>query len=102
MRYSLAGGYQYSNENVSGYPYCFAGNQYAQIPSVKDEIKDLTTRLIQSQAHRNNILSPFHQKVNIGIWWTPWMMHLVQQFEHNFVELLEYPSITDGVLTVAR
>ena len=70
MRYSLAGGYQPNAENVSGLDYCIkATDGYRANGSAEQEIRQAMVGLMDSPGHRDNILRPWHKKVNVGLAW---------------------------------
>ena len=98
MRYALAGGKQYTRENISGYPYCFSGLGWAEITSLKSEIKQFHDGLMESPGHREAILDEHNHKVNLGLWWTRHMLSYIQQFEYDFFipQANNFPLITDG------
>ena len=102
MRYSLAGGYQYNAENISGLDYCItARDGYAQIGSSENEIRESTEGLLQSPGHRRNILNEWHKKVNIGIAQDNYNFIFVQHFEGDYVDSSELPAINDGILSLS-
>ena len=101
MRYSLAGGYQSANENVSGSDYCRLPNQgYSAISSVAEEVREAMRGWMDSPGHRANILKPRHRKVNIGLAWDKYNFVAVQQFEGDYIEYTVLPAINDGVLSM--
>ena len=70
MRYSLVGGYQSANENMSGSDYCRLPNLgYSAISSVAEEVREAMRGWMDSPGHRANILKPRQRKVNIGLAW---------------------------------
>ena len=100
MRYTLAGGQQYSAENVSGLDYCImASDGYRANINVKQDIRDSMTGLMESPGHRRNILNPYHRKVNIGLAWDDYNFQIVQLFVGDYVEYHATPHIEDGVLS---
>ena len=102
MRYSLAGGYQSNWENVSGYNYCYtASSGYSEIGPIEQEIRDYMEGLMDSEGHRENILYPWHRKVNIGLAWDSYNLKVVQHFEVDHVEYGVVPVINEGVLTLS-
>ena len=99
MRYNLAGGTQYSQENVSGNAFCYRdGEGFRPIRDVYREVKDSSDGLLDSPGHRKNILDPKHRRVNLGIAWDRYNLRVVQQFEGNYVEYSQGPRIDRGVL----
>ena len=100
MRYSLAGGFQYNAENMSGLDYCITERDgYAKNRSVEYEIRDATEGLLQSPGHKRNILNKWHKKVNIGIAQDDYNFLFVQHFEGDYVEYSESPTIDSGILS---
>ena len=66
MRYTLAGGFNYEGENVSGPPY-YTDPDTLLHQNVLDLLKNAQEGLMNSPGHRRNILDKWHKKVNIGI-----------------------------------
>ena len=95
MRYTLAGGYQYNAENVSGLNYC-VGYEYATT-TVDESIHDAMRGLMASQGHRDNILDPNHAFVNIGIAHDGRNVKVVQHFEYDSVRFNSLPEINNGI-----
>ena len=102
MRYTLAGGHQHSAENVYGLSYCVKHwENYVQIRP-GDEIDQSVAVLMESPGHRDNILDPHHEFVNIGLAWDRYNMMIVQHFEYDYGSFSSVPHIsTDGVLSVS-
>ena len=99
MRYSLAGGYQSNAENGSGSDYCItASDGYRANASIKQEIRETMAGWMRSQGHRENILDPWHKKVNIGLAWDRYNTVMYQHFEGDYVEYQNMPTIKLGVL----
>ena len=99
MRYSLAGGYQSNGENVSGRDYCIkASDGYRANGPAKQEIREAMEGFMDSPGHRDNILRPWHRKVNIGLAWDRYNFQIVQHFEGDYVEYDQLPAIDKGVL----
>ena len=102
MRYTLAGGYQSNGENGSGSDYCIkASDGYRAIVSIKNEIDDAMDGWMDSPGHRRNILTPQHQKVNIGIAYDRYNTAMYQHFEGDYVEYDSTPSIANGILSLS-
>lgn len=100
MRYSLVGGYQSNAENVSGHSYCFtASSGYAELGSIEQEILEVMEGFMESPGHDENILYPWHRKVNIGLAWDSYNLMVVQHFEGGHVEYEAVPVISEGVLS---
>lgn len=101
MRYSLGGGYQVNNENVSGSDYCKSeGLGYSPITSLSNEVQKAMDSWMNSSGHRETILKPYQKKVNIGLAWDRYNFVAVQQFETDFVEFTTLPQIRDSVLAM--
>ena len=98
MRYTLAGGYQANAENANGYRHCTPA---VALTSVEEGIREAMDTLMQSRGHRDDILFPWHRKVNIGIAWDGAYFWTGQQFEGDYVVYEELPAIEDGVLRVS-
>lgn len=101
MRYSLAGGYQSNQENVSGSDYCKSGMLgYRTISSLAQEVRDAVNVWMDSSGHKGAMLNPRHRKLNIGLAWDNFNFRAVQQFEGDFIEFTALPSIQNGILTM--
>ena len=101
MRYSLAGGYQANQENVSGIDYCKTGALgYNPISSVADEVRAAVRGWMNSPGHRDGLLNPRHRKLSIGMTWDNYNFRVVQQFEGDYVEFSILPNIQDGIFTM--
>ena len=99
MRYTLAGGTQHNAENLSGLNYCIKATDNFRSVSVYDDLRDAMDGLMTSPGHRDNILDPHHQTVNIGLAYDDYNMVVVQHFEYDFVTFLSPPAITGSVLS---
>ena len=104
MRYSLAGGYQANGENGQGLDYCItSADGYQAIANIKHEIDEAMNGWMQSAGHRDNILDPWHRKVNIGLAWDNYNFVAFQHFEGDYIEYERLPTLTGNNLTfVAR
>ena len=99
MRHSLAGGYHYNKENVSGLNYCVKpGDGFAAKP-IRQALQDSMEGLMSSPGHRDTILDPHHKAVNIGLAWDEYNAAVAQQFEYGYVSFAQPPIITDGILS---
>ena len=102
MRYSLAGGFQSNGENGSGSDYCIqASDGYRANGSAEQEIRQAMEGWMDSPGHRDNILDPWHKKVNIGLAWDRYNLIAYQHFEGDYVEYDQLPNIERGVLTMS-
>lgn len=100
MRYSLAGGYQYNAENVSGLDYCIKSSDgYRALSDFQGKVRDRMEGLMNSPGHRRNILNKWHKKVNIGLARDVYNYKVVQHFEGDYVEYDELPAIRNGMLS---
>ena len=101
MRYSLTGGYQSNSENVSGLDYCItAADDYAQIASIEQKIRQAMEGWMASSGHRSNILDPWHRAVNIGLAWDHYNFVAIQHFEGSYVDYTQLASIEEGYLSL--
>ena len=106
MRYSIAGGEGGIMENVRvlGTPnlkkhwteesikQVIAWNQYSMVEG--DEPSDWY--------HSQNLLYPMHNNVAIGIAWNDFCISIVQDFEHDYIDWRQYPTITsDNMLKLS-
>ena len=99
MRYSLAGGYQLHEENVSGDHYCF---EMQRFDSLETALTGAMTVLMNSDGHRENILNPTHRAVSLGISWDDYLnIAVVQIFEGEYVKYRNLPQIRDGILSLS-
>lgn len=105
MRYTIFGGYNYEQENsaYSGW-YNRADNpdRYVSIDP-KEELANLEWSMMNDDAasnwgHRDNILNPWHKKVNLGIAYDSKRLALVQQFEGDYIEFSQPPVISGNQL----
>ena len=102
MRYSLAGGYQSNGENASGLSYCItAADGYAPISSISQKIKEAMAGLMDSPGHRATLLDPWHKKVNLGIVWDRYNSFMYQQFEGDYVEFDQPPTLENNALSLS-
>ena len=102
MRYSLAGGYQSNGENGRGRDYCIkASDGYRANGSAEQEIRQAMEGWMDSPGHRDNILDPWHKKVNIGLAWDRYNLMAYQHFEGDYVEYAQLPVIDKGILRIS-
>ncbi len=101
MRYTLAGGDQYSAENVFAIDFCpeDLGNYGLETP--REQIDFAMDRFMNSPGHRRNILNPHHRKVGIGITYRPPTIWFVQLFVGDYIEYDTKPTIDSGILTLS-
>ena len=101
MRYTFTGGDQYSAENVSGTGYCPTDPHRYITRTIKAELDEAMTGLMNSPGHRRNILNPHHRKVGIGISYQRPNLWLAQLFVGDYVRYTTKPGIVNGILTLA-
>ena len=100
MRYTLAGGTNYEAENSSGQAFLRSGVRY-KTETLRTLLTESHEGLMKSPGHRRNILDKWHKKVNLGIACNQYTCSVVQQFEGDYVEFSEKPTITNGILRFA-
>ena len=103
MRYSLAGSFQSNRENASGYNYCITDEDrpmHLSIQSVQSELRDHMNGYLGSPGHKENILYPWHRKVNLGLSWDTHQMWSVQHFEGDYADCSVPPTIQGTTLSV--
>ena len=102
MRYTLAGGYQSNGENSRGSDYCIkAEDGYMEEGGITARVDEAMDGWMDSPGHRRNILTPQHQKVNIGIAYDRYNTVMYQHFEGDYVEYDRIPSIDNGILSLS-
>ena len=99
MRYTLAGGEQYSAENLVGIGYCPTDSHRYIAMSIKADLDEAMDGLMRSSGHRQNILNPHHRKVGIGISYQRPNLWLAQLFVGDYVRYTTKPVIENGILT---
>ncbi len=98
MRYTVAGGLNYDQENSAYYSSSAAIN-------VKQRLQELETQMMTNDAasnwsHKDNILNKWHKKVNLGIEYNNNTLALVQQFEGDYVEYSQPPTLNGKLLSL--
>ena len=102
MRYTLAGGYQSNEENVSGISYCYTSSSgYVEIGPIEEEIRKRIDGFMGSPEHRESILRPRHRLLNVGLAFDLHNVKFVLHFEGDHVEYDLVPVIEEGVLTLS-
>ena len=103
MRYSLAGGYQRTQENVFR-SRCSGECDFHPEAAIQKAIEGW----MSSPGHRKEILDATHRFLNIGMAWHndrlggDYTFHAVAQFEGDYVEYLHLPAMdADRRLTMA-
>jgi len=89
MRYTVFGGKNFVEENVAA-TFIIGRSTILSFEEVKSDIKDLEYQMMHNDSssnwgHRNNILSPEHTHVNIGIFYSNNIVVVVQDFENVMV-----------------
>ena len=100
VRYTLAGGFNYEAENLSGPAILVTGVNYAT-SSPWQLLDEAETGLMESPGHRANILDKWHKKVNLGIAYSEYTLALVQQFEGDYIKFTQLPTLEGGVLSMS-
>ena len=101
MRYTLAGGSAANSENIGGLNYCYtAEDRVTRLVDIENELDDMMSGWMESKGHRDNILDPFHKKVNIGLAWDDYNIVGVQHFAGDYLEYSSRPVIHEGLLTL--
>lgn len=101
MRYTLAGGVNYVGENVLGTGTMGSGGgapSYIRDP--KEMLEQAQEKLMDSPGHRATILNKWHKKVSLGIAYDDENLDLVQNFEGDYIEFSELPSISSTILSM--
>ena len=101
MRYTLAGGEQYSAENVFAIDFCPADPDLYVAESTTAQIDYAMDLFLNSPGHRQNILNPHHRKVGIGISYRRPTIWFVQLFVGDYIEYETKPEIDAGMLTLS-
>ena len=102
MRYTLAGGVNREAENCSVIEITWIGGKdptYRIDP--KEKLFEAQSGLMNSPGHQKNILDKWHEKVNLGITYNDERLDYVQQFEGDYIEFIELPTIIQGHLVMA-
>ena len=97
MRYTFEGGFNYEQENSA-----FSSSSAKIDP--RTEIQALEQAMVYDDAasnwgHRDNIWNTLHKKVNLGLAYNNNSLALVQQFEGDYVEFYQPPTITGNLLS---
>ncbi len=100
MRYALAGGSQVNAENATGLNHCVrASERLQEVTDLAAAIADAQESLAGSPSHHRTMVSPYYEKVNIGIAWDQHTVWLVQQFEGGYVQFEQLPTLKGTVLS---
>ena len=101
MRYTLAGGEQYSAENVFAIDYCPEDLDQYTLQTPVEQIDYAMGLFMNSPGHRKTMLDPFHRKVGIGIAYRPPTIWFVQLFVGDYIDYQTKPTIESGTLTLS-
>ncbi len=101
MRYTIAGGEQYSSENVFAIDFCPEDLDNYDLETPREQIDFAMDRFLNSPGHRQNILDPNHRKVAIGITYRPPTIWFVQLFVGDYIRYQTKPTIDSGILTLS-
>ena len=101
MRHTWAGGHDYSAENLSFSGYLVAPPGFCAPPVSRQALDDVMAGLMDSPGHRDNILTPLHREVNIGIAFNCRAMAVAQVFEGEYVRFGLPPALAGGRLAMA-
>ncbi|HSW57447.1 MAG TPA: CAP domain-containing protein, partial [Dehalococcoidales bacterium] len=99
MRYTLAGGFNLEGENAA---YSFGNVAF----DVKTEIAALQWAMVYDDAasnwgHRDTMLNRMYSRVSIGLVYDANHLALVQQFESDFVEFFQPPTLNGNILSLS-
>ena len=101
MRYTLAGGEQYSAENVFAIDFCPDDLDQYHLETPTEQIDFAMDLFLNSPGHRQNILNPHHRNVGIGITYRQPTIWFVQLFVGDYIEYETKPTIESGMLTLS-
>ena len=104
MRYTLAGGYHFNQENVFRNICTNCG-----VIDIVVVVEESVQAWMDSPGHRKEIMRPTHRKLNVGLAWEGgtqkgdnWVFNAVQQFETDFLTYLSLPTIdAEGYLSLS-
>ncbi|MDO8472494.1 MAG: CAP domain-containing protein [Dehalococcoidia bacterium] len=108
MRYTQAGGDNYEGENsayAGWYDPADDPNRWATIDA-QSELQQLEYAMMYDDApsnwgHKDNILNPWHKKVNIGITYDNHRLAFVEQFEGDYVQFTQLPATAGSTLSMS-
>lgn len=108
MRYTLEGGINYETENsaYSGWVNRAQDNNPHTAIDAKQEIDTFEYKMVNEDAasnwgHREAILNPLHKKVSIGLAYDKYRLALVQQFEGDYVQFAQLPTLSGNILSMS-
>ena len=85
MRYTLAGGTQYSLHATTGTEYCPPDPDRYESKSLEEEVREVKLS--------DDVLLPYLKKVNLGFAYSKPNLWVVQQFEGDYIEYDDLPVI---------
>jgi uncharacterized protein YkwD len=103
IRYTLLNGTGFVEENVA-YEFTTLPT-FTSTHSVEHAISDLEWQMVYNDSsccdngHRMNILSPFHNRVSIGVAYDTTHVYFVEDFENYYANLSLPIAAQDGVVT---
>jgi len=101
MRYTLAGGINCEAENGSMRQiYWIGGKDPSYRINPKETLEEAQDGLMTSPGHKKNILNKWHKKVNLGIAYDEERLDLVQQFEGDYINFIELPTVSGDILSM--
>lgn len=101
MRYTLAGGEDYSSENALGITSpLIQGVKYQRVDPLQ-ELREAEEGFMSSSGHRTTLLDKWSTTVNLGIACNEYTCAVVQQFEREYINLTKPPTLANGILTMA-
>jgi len=94
IRYSLAGGTEWVQENVYSFWYRYETGQAVPIDNWESVIEDAHENLMNSPGHRANILNPEHTHVGIGMAYNTETgeFRAAQEFINRYIDLDNLPQ----------
>lgn len=95
LRNSLAGGYDWIQENVYSFSYQYSNGQPAPIEDWEQKVTDAHASFMKSPGHRANILNPDHTHVGIGFSYNPQLgeFRIAQEFANHYIQIDKTISI---------
>lgn len=101
MRYTLAGGEQFSAENVFAIDFCPENLDQYTLETPIEQIDYAMGLFLNSPGHRKTMLGPYHRKVGIGLTYRAPTIWFVQLFVGDYIEYETKPTIESGTLTLS-
>lgn len=94
IRFSLAGGSDYSMENVYSSWQGYDNGTPSPIQDWRDEVRKAHEALMQSPGHRANIMDPAHTHVGIGMAYdtTTGEFRVAQEFTNHYIQMDPLPA----------